>query len=171
MVKVTAKDLQRAFYNREGYRYELVAPNVYLDSYSGEMDILCIRKSGFIDEIEIKISVSDFKADFKKTLKILTGGVDDWGYPEREKILKHESLPLGYNPCNRFYFLLPEDIYGKVCIPEYSGLYIYKKSGVIYREKEAPLLHRRKITLGEKYSIGRKMCYRYWDQLKIKDEG
>jgi len=52
-------------------RYEMLLPNVYVKN-SCEMDLLGVRKSGFIDEIEIKMSKSDFNADFKKTSLVET---------------------------------------------------------------------------------------------------
>jgi hypothetical protein len=69
-VKTDEIDMQRAFYGVHSQRYELVADNVYLGWCGGEMDIFGMRKSGFIDEVEIKLSASDFKADFKKTVRV-----------------------------------------------------------------------------------------------------
>jgi len=63
---MTAKELQALFYIAKQERYELLATNIFLDWQSNEMDLLGIRKSGFIDEIEIKLTKADFKADFKK---------------------------------------------------------------------------------------------------------
>ena len=60
-------NMTRWFYNKyAGVRYSLVAPNMFVH-WRNEMDIFGLRKSGYSDEVEIKHSVTDFKADFKKT--------------------------------------------------------------------------------------------------------
>ncbi|MCK5020813.1 MAG: hypothetical protein KAS32_27575 [Candidatus Peribacteraceae bacterium] len=156
---MNAKNLQKAFYARWSPRYELVAPNIYLDYLRGEMDILGIRPSGYVDEIEIKISVSDFRADFRKTIKV----VDETGARYSKK-LKHEALREGLTHCNYFSFLLPEELIDK-CegeIPECYGIYTYKNGDVVEKRK-ASLLHRNKISEKHKYNIGRKMAYRFWN--------
>lgn len=43
---------------------QIVVPNVLLGSY--EADFVTITKSDYLIEVEIKISISDFRADFKK---------------------------------------------------------------------------------------------------------
>lgn len=47
-----------------GDKGQIVVPNVLLDSY--EADFITITKSDYLIEVEIKISISDFRADFKK---------------------------------------------------------------------------------------------------------
>ncbi len=152
----TVKEIQYQFYRHWLTRYELLAPNIYLDFWS-EMDLLGVRKSGYVDEIEIKVSASDFKADFKKTINIFE---DERRYRYKE-IPKHEALPSGLVKCNYFSFLLPEEIADKCEIPDYAGLFVIRNNYV--REvKRAPLLHKTKISPREKYNIGRKMAYRFW---------
>lgn len=46
------------------YKGQIVVPNVLLNSY--EADFITITKSDYLIEVEIKISISDFRADFKK---------------------------------------------------------------------------------------------------------
>jgi len=165
------KDMQNAFYRHTVQRYEMLAPNIYLDWRFNEMDLLGLRKSGYIDEIEIKLTKSDFKADFKKTVKVdgemkslFPCGVK---YPEIINKPKHDALQEGLNHCNYFSFLIPEELVDKCVIPEYSGLYVYKVDntgiGRVSEIKKAPLLHKRKISDHFKYCIGRKMAYRYWN--------
>ena len=75
-----------------GYRYgilrkQIVVPNVLLGPY--EADFITITKSHYLIEVEIKISISDFRADFKK---------------------KH------YHDCpevNALYYALPIELYKK----------------------------------------------------------
>lgn len=69
------------------YKGQIVVPNVLLNSY--EADFITITKSDYLIEVEIKISISDFRADFKK---------------------KH------YHDCpkvNALYYALPKELYEK----------------------------------------------------------
>jgi hypothetical protein len=170
----TEKDLQATFYYCNQKRFELIAPNVYSDWSMGEMDLLCIRPSGYVDEIEIKLTSSDFKADFKKTV-MLEGGP---AYPgatwnKHIKTNKHECVEKGLTYSNRFSFLLPEEIVDKCDIPDYAGLYAglyvyrcYPNGYSNVREvKRGKLLHKNKIDLEMKYQIGRKMNFRYWNKI------
>ena len=66
---------------------QIVVPNVLLGSY--EADFITITKSDYLIEVEIKISISDFRADFKK---------------------KH------YHDCpevKKLYYALPKELYEK----------------------------------------------------------
>lgn len=160
----TASNIQKAFYRSNVQRYEIVAPNIFLTHTSNEMDIIAIRKSSFVDEIEIKISHSDFKADFKKTIR---GYQDEYPWIKHDT-LKHDELKAGNLECNYFSFLVPVELEDKCDIPDYAGLYVFKQNrvrGYVHEIKKAPLLHRRKITDNLKYHIGRKMAYRYWEKV------
>lgn len=149
--------LQTEFYRCWSQRYEIIAPNIFCRTH--EMDLVAIRRSRYLDEIEIKASKSDFKADFKKTI---SGGK----WPHIYEKSKHEALAAGELPCNYFSFLMPEALAESCEIPDYCGLYIYieKEKGPIYiREiKKAPLLHKNKTGDTFKADIGEKMIFRYW---------
>ena len=161
-------EMQKAFYQHTFQRYELTAPNVYPDWEFNEMDIFALRRSGYIDEIEIKRSKADFLADFKKTIKVKGKKIHrgSYSYDEYIDILKHDAFEYGIPHCNYFSFLIPEDLVDKCDIPEYAGLYVYKVNrhgeGRVTEIKTAKLLHKRKISNDMKYAIARKMAYRYW---------
>lgn len=163
--KITIKKLQKLFYFYYGKRYEMVAPNIYLDWEFNEMDLMCLRKNGFVEEIEIKFSKSDFLIDFKKIVNIYNGRSYD-------KLNKHECIEKGLLHCNRFSFLIPDTLIGECVIPEYAGLYFFYKNRRgnfrIGEDKKAPLLHRNKISDRLKYEVGRKMSYRYWNTIKTE---
>ena len=105
-----------------------------------ECDVLSISKADYIYEYEIKISKSDFKADFKKPKhKLIT-----------EKKFVNETAKWPYYSSNYFYFVTPENLISIEEIPEYAGL-IYMKIGnkdaIIYETiKKAPLLHKTKAS-------------------------
>ena len=157
-VRMREHEMQLAFYMAFNTRYELVADNLYLGWSGGEMDIFGLRKSGFIDEIEIKLSASDFKADFKKTIN-----TPRWTGMGRNK---HKAIESGVHSCNYFSFFIPADLVDKCDIPDYAGLYVFDVPGSwnkVREVKKAPRLHTRKISDANKYKTARKMHYRYWD--------
>lgn len=164
-----ANELIESFYRHNHQRYELIAPNVYPCWMFKEMDIMAIRKSGFVDEIEVKLSRSDFLADFKKTVNIKRERYFD---KERNCSMyhevrnKHECISEGINHCNYFSFLMPEELANKCEIPEYSGLYVF--DGRWVKEVKKPKrLHKRKISLELKYQIARKLAFRFWESKEL----
>ncbi|MBM9615242.1 hypothetical protein JWJ90_13230 [Desulfobulbus rhabdoformis] len=148
---MTSKDLQQTFYRFFNQRYEMVLPNVYMGNSGNEMDLAALRKSGLLEEVEIKISKSDFIADFKKT------------NPRGQS--KHELIQSGKLACNYFSFLIPEVLASSCDVPEYAGLYICKewRGRLIVIERQKPkILHKRKIETEVKYQLARKMVFRWW---------
>ena len=61
--------IQNRFYYDFMQAFHVILPNVSIDDGS-EMDLFCIRNSGYCEEFEIKLTASDFKADFKKTVTV-----------------------------------------------------------------------------------------------------
>ncbi len=133
--KLADKIKDRLLIYCKGHGYEIVIPNFFMSLY--EMDMFRLMQSGFVIEYEIKISKSDFKADFEK-------GTTNW---RGEKIEggKHEDLKGGKRICNRFFFVAPEGIIDVKDVPEYAGLIVYKND-TLHMVKNAPLLHKRKAT-------------------------
>ena len=150
---LTSKKLQCAFYNKFYGSHEAIIPNVFVEG-NIEMDLLCITKSQLVHEIEIKLSVADFKNDFLKEM---------WQGEPYKKVLKHESMVEGNHLANKFSFLVPYNIEEKVEVPDYAGLYVYTKTGRIEQRQKPKTLHKNKIELETKYSLIRKINYRYWN--------
>lgn len=93
------------------FERELVLTNHFHSDW--EADLLIIDSSGFSHEIEIKLSKSDFKNDFKKSyLNAVTG----------ERFLKHDKISSGDYVCNAFSFLLPMGMVEYCSIPEHCGI-------------------------------------------------
>ena len=141
--------------------------------FSWECDYFGITKStGYVYEIEIKTSKSDFNADFKKTEKhhcLKNGDKELLVFKSKEKTESRptdkkeivqrlerriwENVSLGYCPLkiknnfipNRFYYAVPESLVDSIIddIPEYAGLLSVKNS--ITQIKAAPFLHKRKM--------------------------
>ena len=117
-----------------------IIENLYFFSHDWESDMFIVKNNGYIYEIEIKISVSDFKADLKKTKK-------------------HQSLQSGNFIPNKFFYCIPEAIKDQVTLPKYAGLLTVSEFGSIKTAKEAPFLHKDKIEVES--NIAQKL-YRRW---------
>ena len=140
--------------------------DLFCDNFQGcglaECDVLRITGSGMTYEYEIKVSISDFKADFKKTRKhlILQGlhktNPHKWNYPgggiDTEEVLqeRHGSV----DRCNYFYYVTKEGLIKESEVPKYAGL-IYVWDDRMEIVKKAPKLHSFKAT--EK--LMRKVCH------------
>lgn len=103
-----------------------------------EADILAITKSMMVTEVEVKISKSDFKADFKKT----------------HKHYRLQNPIHDYWRCtpNKFYYACPYGLIKESEVPSYAGLIWVFNSGDIEIIKPAPIIHKGKAS--EKLIIG-----------------
>jgi hypothetical protein len=99
---LTCKQIQQTLFTTYGKGGSIVVPNCC--ALTHEADLLVLRKTGYIAEFEIKVSRSDFKADFKK--------VD-----------KHNFLRAGHKWCaNEFYYACEDGLIKPDEVPEYAGL-------------------------------------------------
>lgn len=122
------KFIQKAIYRLfDNHSYKFT--NIYFFNNGEESDFLSFTKTGYTNEVEVKISRSDFKADFKKA--------------------KHEQMKQRNDvTANRFYFAVPDGLIKPEEVPEYAGL-IYIGGNYILPTiiKNAPLLHKNKHSL------------------------
>lgn len=102
-----------------------------------ECDVISISKSDFIYEYEVKISRSDFKADFKKPKHTLI---------TEKKFIKETKKEIFYLVPNYFYFVVPENLISVEEIPEYAGLMYLNEKGEFDIIKKAPLMHKTKAS-------------------------
>ncbi len=165
--KITAIDIQQALYRNYFSNSNIMMPN-YCPPKWWECDFFHTTKSDFWVEHEIKLSVSDFKADAKKYKD------GRWTYDEStQKFIKpdtknkHQELEnKSLDGPSRFYFTIPIHLESKIEVPEWAGLKVAGiRHGRVYvlEKKAAPKLHNKKID--EKvYDNIRKACYyRYWN--------
>lgn len=155
-VPLDAKSLASVFYKTYSEDFDIIIPNCFLVVGQGESDLLCIRKSLYIEEIETKISKQDFYNDFSKTITL-----KDSENATYTTINKHDAAKEGLCFFNRHWFLLPNNVIELSEIPEHSGLM------VIYRNKikvikSAPLLHRRKADIEMIYRASSSAARRIW---------
>lgn len=135
--------------------HDYILNNVFM--FDWESDLFAISKTGYSVEIEVKVSRSDFFADFKKRKHeyfkrsiekekfIITNQkeFDDICYLDIYKI--EERSP------NRFYFACPEGMIKPEEVPSYAGLIWCESRYANYHvAKKAPILHRNKIDFNSK---------------------
>lgn len=88
---MTETEIQKLFAYQYGLlNNNLVLPNITMIGANGdtyEADLIYINKRRYVSEVEIKISMSDFKADFKK------------------KVYHNSDI------VRQFYYLFPNDLY------------------------------------------------------------
>lgn len=168
-MKYNAKFIDTALRNYYDSQALYMVSNIYAfgNGYQ-ETDFLVVKTNNkYCYDIEIKVSVSDFKADFKKTVKhdILENG----GYKKTHKKSviqngKRKLVPAGKlikvdKRPNRFYFAVPEGLISPDDVPDYAGLLYVSKSGKVTKVKEGKLLHKKKL------NIEKMLCrkfYFYW---------
>ena len=113
-------EMEIALMRKLGIRINLIIPNVSWGMHGmHECDLLCLSKSGYATEVEIKVS----KADLLKDV---------------EKPHKHEHRLITY-----LYFAVPEKLklIALEVIPKHAGLYVvteYRSGGIyVSQVKEA----------------------------------
>lgn len=122
-----------------------------------ECDLLGITRMGYWREWEVKLSLSDFHADAKKSR----------GYKNRRN--KHEQLAArSTDGPNQFWFVTPQDLIGTEDVPEWAGL-LYASAdedhpihGWMEEIRPAPRLHGRKAGEEMNRRIITASIYRYW---------
>lgn len=104
-----------------------------------ECDVISVSPSGYLFEFEIKTSVSDFKADFKKTAKHdrLSNGQGVF-YPPKNKAGEQRTE---FISCSYFWYVCPACLIRDDMVPEYAGLIWIHYDGRIEYRKPCPQIH------------------------------
>ena len=145
-------DLQEVIYALSIHfkTHELMAHNTFALQNRLEADFLSVTRSGFAHEVEMKISKTDFKADFRK----VSGGV-----------LKHKLIQDG-KLANYFWFCTPLNLLDITDIPDYCGLIEFfvdgKKNVQLLVKRNAPKIHANKVKDDVRLAMFRSMYYRAW---------
>jgi len=138
------------------FRKYLIVPNVSWGWLNYEADMIAVDcKTRYCTEIEIKISLSDLKADFKKRHNHDNKKVSRLIYAMPESLLE-KGLPLIPNSCGVIsvkYVELPDSKYGK-------------SNGGYWKAEHVRIAKRRKgvLPVSEKdvNDLGRLGCMRIW---------
>ncbi len=158
---MTAADIDKVL-RRNFSNFDYLLSNIFFFG-DWESDFLCCSGSGYWYEIEIKISKSDFKADFRKKEKyhrfnnrdketIVIPGPGQKRYNKDLKefeVISNSIYVIENNIPNRFFYACPEGIIDKKNVPDYAGLYYIIQSEDegsigIHQVKPARFLHKRK---------------------------
>lgn len=150
------------------YKPYYFVPNIYFFNppYT-ETDALIVKENGFLYDIEIKVTKSDFFADFKKDKKhsILKNGyykTKRGKHIGKKRYKAGQNIPQKDRP-NRFFYAVPEKLISVKDLPDYAGLLYICNNGKIKKVKEGKLLHNKKINYNKR--LCRKF-YFYWRKLK-----
>ncbi len=145
--KITAKVMSGYFikqYAVKTIRYSAIMPNCYPTSKGTiyglswkESDLLAIRKSGYVEEIELKVDKNDYAK--LEPLKTIHKGF--------QEVLKHDALQSGQCIPNYFSYLFPVGLVDYTTVPDKYGIYEFyysNYSGHIKEVRKPKLLHRNK---------------------------
>lgn len=140
---MTAKDIQIVII-KDYQEKDICLPNFFYHFW--ECDIFRLQRNGFIIEYEVKMTKSDFYADFKK----VQGSIE-----------KHNHILSGKR-CNRFYFVIPEGIIKEEEVPHYCGLITFDghRLNVV---RNAKLLSKEKVGYEYYQTLAEKLFYRLRD--------
>ena len=106
-----------------------------------ESDVIILSPNNVLCEVEIKISRSDYKQDFRK-------------------VRKHQRLASGKCPVNKFLYACPEGLIHPDELPDYAGL-TWIINGIPVVQKKAPVLNKTKIKELTKDRMFRSLCWKY----------
>lgn len=151
---MTATDITRALWSKfVSHKYKFA--NVYF--FSNESDFLTFTTTGYTYDFEIKISRSDYLADFNKPrhkiFENLLQGKDyvvikghTWKWKHKPQYTSITIDKMETRVGNRFYFVVPYGLIGKDEVPDYAGLIYVQENNIdtCLKIKEAPLLHKHK---------------------------
>jgi len=121
-------------------RVNLIVPNVSWGLFLHECDLLVCTKAGYLHEIEIKISLSDLKADKKKA---------------------HQHLS---KKIKCLYFAIPENLEPHIeHIPERAGILLVRDKWRLTKIREAQRNpYAGAVDIGTRYRMAWLGCMRIW---------
>jgi len=178
-VKADCKWIERVIHARYSTHNPIV-PGIAPHGW-WECDIFSLTRAGYMHEFEIKVSRSDFKADFNKCW-------DQWrsmrhrGIKKLESdmskeevraslapVYKHDLMKEGYTKGPKFFwFCAPEGLLEKKDIPDHAGFIEFPEHNETGRipwgmrvVKKAPTLHTTKFCEKRLKEMRARLVYRY----------
>lgn len=125
---MNSKFIQQALQERYYLTHPYQTLNFNRCGYN-ESDVFMIHKSNMlVTEFEVKVTLSDFKADFKKMYK-------HYKMKNPTHSDQHSFCP------SFFYYACPYGLINLNIIPDYAGLVYVKENGEIELKKKAPKIH------------------------------
>jgi hypothetical protein len=151
--------IQQWLFSEYASRSAAIIPN-FTPARWYECDLFQVTRSLYWVEFEIKISVADFRADFRK------------GYKHRDLANGGPKIP------RRFWYVMPVEIADKVQdeIPEYAGLIAVDGAAqysnqLLQTRIKAPTLKSQKISERQLQRLYERFYWRYWYQRQRIIEG
>lgn len=123
-----------------------VVPNVSWAMLPWEADMLVLSRSGYLTEVEIKISLSDWKADFQKK----KFGQQDWA---QAAMIKH------------FYYAAPKALaarHAELALPSWAGVVSVDDGGISILKRAESREGHRKLTEKEQQRLLRLAAIKAW---------
>ena len=147
---MTSAEIELAVVRYFDARRNMIVPNVTWGfGLNYECDLLMLSASGYVTEIEIKVSRSDLLADKKKRKHRLW----ESGYSSGKRIIKY------------FYFAIPDQLESSISdVPERAGVIIVDGHGRCTTVRK-PIMNRdaRKATDAQRIHLGHLAAMRIWN--------
>lgn len=147
--QITEAWIQAELHRIKGRAGVAIIPNRHIPWWY-EADAMAITKAAYWSEYEIKLSLTDYKADFEKAHG-----------------RKHERLKDGDPKGPKtFNFVMPAELAEQVAVPEYAGLIAVTQRGPWLKFQtivSAPARKSNKLTHEQEVSMYRAMYHRWWD--------
>lgn len=124
-----------------------------------------VTRAGIVHEYEIKLTRSDLKADLKKFRHL---ALTHWF---EGTVTPGSVRPFGM-PANYFWYVMPSRLAAKLgrwLPPPYAGVLLVEDS-IIALSRQAPRLHREKITEKQRMQPLHSACTRFWSARRILTE-
>ena len=148
MEKLTTIEIEEKLARFFNYRQNIIVPNISWGFYIHECDLLILRRSGHLLEVEIKVTRADLKKDQRK----------EHGHIDHNNRIKE------------LWFAIPEYLQDSIdCIPERAGILVLSRNNDMGPHlncrviKEARVNNQAvKLCLDEKLAIARLGTLRIW---------
>ncbi len=156
---LTVKEIENALVFGTGMfsvRNDIIIPNLSWGLLNHEADLAVINKTGYLTEIEIKRSIEDLRADFKKKEYHCDEKVYKFYYCIPVGI-KDKAIELFRQNQEKIMKLLGQTIYND------PALLLYDEKGHITQAGGYPYKSGRKLFLEERLTAARLASCRLWD--------
>lgn len=170
-MKLTERHIQDLLWNRlRSAGQEWMCPNLHVPGWF-EIDFFSLTTAGFMVEHEIKLSVSDFRADSRKSCFVHER--DEHGKQilwKGEQRTKHGRIALGDTHGPRiFWYVCPEEMLQPADVPVWAGLKWATRYNLQIK-KQAPRLHSTPVSQAVRDHLHLSLLYRYWGN-RTRDPG